>query len=77
MNTIPGERARGMSYEDRGDNFYVEGGHFDALEDLDAAYPNGEFRFSILTDRVAIGSVYCERSRRTGRASLEARRSPP
>ena len=36
-----------MPYVDRGENFYVEGGHFDTLEELDAAYPNGLFVFDI------------------------------
>ena len=36
-----------MAYVSRGDNYYFEGGHFDRLEDLDAAYPNGTFAFDI------------------------------
>ncbi len=48
----PGENARHMPYEDRGDNFYVEGGHFDTVEELDAKYPNGDFAFNIRTSAV-------------------------
>ncbi len=36
-----------MPYENRGSNFYIEGGHFQTLQALDEAYPNGEFAFSI------------------------------
>jgi hypothetical protein len=39
-----GER---LSYIDRGHNFYVEGGHFDTVEEVDAAYPNGQYVFDI------------------------------
>ena len=38
-----------MAYVDRGENFCVEGGHFDTLEELDGAYPNGLFTFDIFT----------------------------
>ncbi len=41
-----------MVYVDRGHNFYVEGGHFDTLEELDLAYPNGLFTFDIRTPTV-------------------------
>lgn len=36
-----------MVYVDRGDTYWVEGGHFESLEELDAAYPNGDFVFDI------------------------------
>lgn len=36
-----------LEYEDRGENWYVEGGHFDSLPELDAAYPNGSFAFEL------------------------------
>jgi len=40
----PGEP---MQYEDRGANFYIEGGHFNTVEEADQAYPNGQFTFEI------------------------------
>ena len=46
--------AEPMAYIDRGENFYVEGGHFDTLEELDAAYPNGMFTFDIATPNTRI-----------------------
>lgn len=46
--------AEPMAYIDRGENFYVEGGHFDTLEELDAAYPNGMFTFDIKTPNTRI-----------------------
>ena len=36
-----------FEYEDRGETYYYEGGHFNTLELLDAAHPNGEYRFEI------------------------------
>ncbi len=47
----PGEP---MAYVSRGDNYYVEGGHFDSLEDLDDAYPNGTFAFDIEAPSVRV-----------------------
>ncbi|MDA5192430.1 hypothetical protein [Govanella unica] len=38
-----------IPYEDKGKTFYVEGGHFDSEKDVDAAYPNGTYRFRIET----------------------------
>jgi hypothetical protein len=43
-----------MAYVDRGENFYVEGGHFDTLEEVDAAYPNGVYTFNISTPHTRI-----------------------
>ena len=43
-----------MVYEHRESNLYVEGGHFQTLADLDAAYPNGDFifRISVAADNI-------------------------
>ena len=43
-----------MSYENRGSNYYIEGGHFQTQGEVDAAYPNGTFRFEIVSDVVEI-----------------------
>ena len=43
-----------MPYVDRGDNYYIEGGHFDTVGDLDAAFPNGEFEFEIQSAATSI-----------------------
>jgi hypothetical protein len=45
-----------MPYVDRGSNYYIEGGHFDSVEELDQAFPNGEFLFEISNDAVDISS---------------------
>jgi len=46
-----------MQYSARDDNYYVEGGHFDSQEDVDRAYPNGTFLFSIESPTVDIRDV--------------------
>lgn len=38
-----------MAYIDRGHNHYVEGGHFTSLEEVDAAFPNGDYVFNMST----------------------------
>jgi hypothetical protein len=35
------------TYEDKGDAFYYEGGHYNTVDAVDAAHPNGEYRFRI------------------------------
>lgn len=34
-----------MSYVKRDHDYYMEGGHFDSVAELDAAFPNGDYRF--------------------------------
>ena len=34
-----------FEYEDRGEAFYYEGGHFNTLEAVDSAHPNTDYRF--------------------------------
>lgn len=34
-------------YEDKGDAFYYEGGHYNTVDAVDAAHPNDEYRFRI------------------------------
>lgn len=41
------EDAEAYIYEDRGEAFYYEGGHFNSLDAVDAAHPNGEYDFNI------------------------------
>ena len=36
-----------FNYEDRGEAFYYEGGHFNTLEAVDNAHPNTDYRFQI------------------------------
>jgi len=36
-----------FEYEDRGEAFYYEGGHFNTLEAVDNAHPNTDYRFQI------------------------------
>ena len=41
-----------MDYVDRGKNFYIEGGHFDSVEEADQEHPNGQFEFEIANEFV-------------------------
>lgn len=43
-----------MGYVSRGDNYYVEGGHFDSQNEVDRAYPNGAYAIAITTPTVAV-----------------------
>ncbi len=38
-----------FEYEDRGEKFYYEGGHFETVEGADARHPNGLYSFDITT----------------------------
>ncbi|MBT7950840.1 MAG: hypothetical protein HN764_04390 [Gammaproteobacteria bacterium] len=42
-----GSNADAFVYEDRGETFYYEGGHYNTVEAVDAAHPNGEYQFDI------------------------------
>ena len=52
--TLHNRPAEPLVYVDRGHNYYVEGGHFDTIEEVDAAYPNGLFTFDIATPNTDI-----------------------
>ncbi len=52
--TLPNRPAEPLEYVNRGSNYYVEGGHFDTLEELDRAYPNGTFAFDIAAPSVRL-----------------------
>lgn len=52
----PEAADRVMRYEDRGTNWYFEGGHFDSLVEIDNTYPNGNFVFEIANDLVEINA---------------------
>jgi len=41
-----------MAYVARGDNYYVEGGHFDSPGEVDRAYPNGSWVVNLTTPTV-------------------------
>ena len=43
-----------MDYEKRENNHYIEGGHFDTVEEADKTHPNGVYRLSVKTDKVHI-----------------------
>jgi hypothetical protein len=49
--------SRVMEYVDQGSTYWVEGGHFDSVEQLDAAYPNGDFVFNITMPSVQLENV--------------------
>ena len=42
-----GSDGQPYNYQDKGDAFYYEGGHYNTVEEVDAAHPNGEYRFRI------------------------------
>ena len=64
--------AEPMVYVDRGENYYVEGGHFDTLEELDAAYPNGPFTFDITTPNTRIENASLQLEGPDGRTDIPA-----
>ena len=43
-----------LEFEDRGDNFYLEMGHYDTQEDVDRAHPNGTYLFSLTAPSVQL-----------------------
>ncbi|MFT5350827.1 MAG: hypothetical protein ACI909_003293 [Planctomycetota bacterium] len=43
----PGKEGESFNYEDRGEAFYYEGGHFNTEASVDTAHPNGDYRFQI------------------------------
>jgi hypothetical protein len=61
-----------MRYELQGDNYYMEGGHFDSVEEADAAYPNGEYSFDIRTPSVEISGVRLRLAGPTGETDIPA-----
>ena len=46
--TRVGKNGESFNYEDRSETFYYEGGHYNTVESLDNAHPNGEYRFQIV-----------------------------
>lgn len=46
---LEGQDAAVLEYENRGSNFYYEGGHFDSVEAVDERHPNGLYDFAIMT----------------------------
>jgi hypothetical protein len=50
-----------MPYERRDHDYYFEGGHFDSVAELDAAFPNGDYTFNIeLQDRIVNATMNIE-----------------
>ena len=46
-----------LEYEDRGENFYIEMGHFDTQDEVDRAHPNGTYLFSLVAPSVRLLDV--------------------
>ena len=46
-----------MNYEDRGKNYYYEGGHFETIEEADRLQPNGLFDFEIDGGEIRVRST--------------------
>jgi hypothetical protein len=70
--TAPNRPSEPMAYVDRGENFYVEGGHFNSLEELDAAYPNGMFTFDITTPNTRVKNAVFRLEGPGGRTDIPA-----
>ncbi|MDG1438087.1 MAG: hypothetical protein P8P98_03855 [Emcibacteraceae bacterium] len=50
-----------MPYTKRDHDYYFEGGHFDSVAELDAAFPNGDYTFNIeLNDRSVSSTMNIE-----------------
>ncbi len=64
--------GQSMSYEDRGENYYLEGGHFDTLEELDAVFPNGAFAFDVETPNVHLRGEELQLAGPDGRTDIPA-----
>ena len=59
-------------YEDRGDNFYIEMGHFDSQEEVDRAHPNGAYLFSLTAPTVRLRDIPLELAGPEGRTDIPA-----
>ncbi len=68
--TVASRDGRPFEYEDRGSNHYVEGGHFDSLQELDSTYPNGSFIFDIETPTVRLSGQKLELAGPNGETDL-------
>ena len=70
--TTPNRPDAPRPYEDRGTNYYMEGGHFDSVEELDAAYPNGTFVFDIQAPSVSFSNETMELAGPGGETAIPA-----
>jgi hypothetical protein len=70
--TLADRTSGPLEYVNRGSNFYVEGGHFDTLEELDRSYPNGTFAFDIVAPSVQIAGVELQLAGPEGETDLPA-----
>jgi hypothetical protein len=61
-----------LEYEDRGENFYMEMGHFDSQEEVDQAHPNGTYFFSLTAPSVRIRDVPLELAGPSGQTDIPA-----
>ena len=67
-----GTDAAPLEYEDRGENFYIEMGHFDSQEDVDQAHPNGTYLFSLVAPSVQLREVALELAGPSGQTDIPA-----
>jgi hypothetical protein len=61
-----------VAYESRGDNFYVEGGHFESQEAVDRAYPNGSYVVNVETPSLALTDFELDLAGPEGRTDIPA-----
>lgn len=64
------EEHKAMPYVKRKSNYYIEGGHFDSLEEVDKAYPNDRYYFSIKTERLNIEGQSLKLRGETGQTDI-------
>jgi hypothetical protein len=69
--TTPGATVA-KPYEPHDATLYVEGGHFKTLSDLDAAYPNGQYRVSLQGSGVNVSGAPLNLSGPQGKTDLPA-----
>jgi hypothetical protein len=61
-----------LEFEDRGDNFYLEMGHYDTQQDVDRAHPNGTYLFSFTAPSVQLRNAPLDLAGPAGQTDIPA-----
>jgi len=61
-----------LEFEDRGDNFYLEMGHYDTQQDVDRAHPNGTYLFSLTAPSVQLRNAPLDLAGPAGQTDIPA-----
>ena len=59
-------------YEDRGETFYIEMGHYDTQEEVDRAHPNGTYLFSLRAPSVELRNAPLDLAGPSGQTDIPA-----